>query len=264
MAGWRKPGPVAAVAVSAALLWTGCGRIGFDPGDGPLPRIALRDVATGEAFAILRDGDEIEVASIAGPTLVLDHRLVVEPSAEAGSVMLTALGDDPDVIGRPRDFTFSAAWLRVGANTLAASAFPTPDGTGEPVESWTVDFTLVLDVPETFRVTSLRAVDASTLEPVAEVVEGGTLTLSTLPSAFALEVVTDPPDVGACRVETRDESGVALLGRTEGWRPYTNTAGPQPWEPLPGTYTVAATPFSTGDGTGVTGNTVEVTFDVVP
>jgi uncharacterized repeat protein (TIGR02543 family) len=116
------------------------------------------------------------------------------------------------------------------------------------------------------QVTSFTLIDADTDQDLQTLTNGATLNLATLPANLNVRANTNPATVGSV---VFDLGGTQLRDQTETLAPYAlfSDAGGDynPWSPAleVGGYTLEATPFTGGGGSGTVGIPLSISFSVI-
>jgi len=117
-------------------------------------------------------------------------------------------------------------------------------------------------------VTHLTLIDADSDQPVAELdpLESGAIVdLALLPSGnLNIRASTDPEIVGSVLFGLNDDDSQRIDDEPP-YALFSDTGGDYSgWTPEPGSQTVTATPFAGPAGTGAVGESLSITFEVVP
>ena len=219
----------------------------------------------------LTDGDTIDFAQLA--TVQLSVRANVNPDP-VGSVVFELNGE---VYRVENPEAFSAVYSLAGDTegnyhpwtpapgdyTLTATPYAERDGQGRAGVPLTIAFTVV-NQPAVVR---LDLMDATQKKVLAEIKDGAVIDLAALGitsgSNVNVRAQTSPPQVEKV-VFGLDNNGSYV---TENYLPYELFGTPgsvaTDWKPLPGTYTVQATPYYLPNGTPTAGTPLAVTFTLV-
>ncbi|WP_073109749.1 PKD domain-containing protein, partial [Hymenobacter daecheongensis] len=178
---------------------------------------------------VSRNPDAASYASGTGVTL----------TASPGSgQQFTGWSGDVTSMANPLNITMSAN------RTITATFAPLPTG-GQAVTSFTL-------------------INADSDQDIQTLANGGTLNLAALPTRnLNLRANTSPAAVGSVRFSL---GGAQSRSQTENVVPYalfSDTGGDyNPWTPAVGTYSLTATPYTGGNGTGTPGTPLTISFSV--
>ena len=138
------------------------------------------------------------------------------------------------------------------------------DNLGASSSADNVTLTIQANASAAGSLSGLVLLNADTNIDIQNLIEGTTLNLNSLPNHLNIKALTAPSIVGsvvfnlrgaATRNQVETESPYALFGDTDG--NYNN------WTPVIGNYSLTATSYSKGGGTGVAGTPLVINFKVV-
>ncbi|MDB5297374.1 MAG: polymorphic rane protein, partial [Phycisphaerales bacterium] len=240
--------------------------ISFTVVNQPPPAVSaltLVNASTDADAGAMFNGRTINLAET-GPQLSI--RADTAPAAAAGSVRFSVDGVSVRVDNGPlfsiggEAGTDYLPWTpTVGTHRLVATAYAGPDGTGAAGPAKTVDFTVVNQPPPA--VASVMLVNAATAADLGPLTTGRTINLALIGSQLNVRAnlsaggsVRFGLDGTYSRVETA--APLALFGDA-GANKYN------PWTPSVGTHVLTVTPYAGPNASGVAGQPVTVTFQVV-
>jgi hypothetical protein len=128
------------------------------------------------------------------------------------------------------------------------------------------NITATFTATPTVGVTGFNLINASTEQPIQQLVSGAVLNLATLPSQkLNIQTVTNPASVGSVEMVL---SGAVSRTFVDGYVPYAvfgddKQGNYYSWTPALGNYTLTATTYSGKNGTGTPGSPVTINFSVV-
>ncbi|MDQ4141028.1 MAG: putative Ig domain-containing protein, partial [Bacteroidota bacterium] len=114
------------------------------------------------------------------------------------------------------------------------------------------------------QVTSFNLINADSNQPLGTITNNTVLNLANLPDNLNIQAITNPSSVGSvvfdltgtqARNSTKTGAPYALFGDVSG---NYNT-----WKPIPGNYTLKATPYTQSSGNGTAGTPLIITFSAV-
>jgi hypothetical protein len=147
----------------------------------------------------------------------------------------------------------------VGNYTLKATPFSGSGGTGTAGTAATINFKVV-NIPSITLtlINSTNDLDIQTLK------DGDSINLATLSSTNLNIRATSASSIGSMVFNL---SGAQTVNQTESVSPYAlfgdNSGDYNDWTPAVGNYTLQATPFSGGGGTGTAGTAATINFKVI-
>ena len=207
----------------------------------------------------------------AGPSFGISFSVIDQPSAGQFTLVTSTVGSGT-VARLPAQASYAA-----GA-AVQLTALPAP---GFQFAGWSGDTTATPNpltltmrrnrslvasfVPQPQAVVSFTLVNALTDLDIQPLPSGSTLNLAALPTrSLNVRANTSPATVGSV---TFALSGAATRAHTESVVPYalfSDTNGDyNPWTPPLGSYTLLATPYTGGSGTGAAGTPLTITFTVI-
>jgi hypothetical protein len=147
--------------------------------------------------------------------------------------------------------------LPVGTRTITATPFGGPNASGPAGTTASLEFNVIERA-----ITGFVLVNADTNADIGPLVQGSTLNLASLPRNLNVRAVTNGEPVGSVRFELD-----GTLARTENAAPFA-IFGDNSGDYLAGTFRngsrlIRASPFAGGNGTGLEGVGLAVSFNVV-
>jgi hypothetical protein len=237
-----------------------------------ISRLSLVNARTSADLQTIKDGDVLNLRTL--PTRRVNVRADADPET-VGSVVFTLRIDNDTELRQVENLLpyslfgnvgLTAAYnpylLREGTYQLTVTPYAGSHGEGAPGETTTVHFTVVNEPG----VARLLLVDVNSDRILTEIRDGDLINPQVLGitpvSNLNIQAVTDPGRVE--KVEF-DFAGKANYF-TDGRRPYelfgNRGSAASGWKPVPGTYTVKATPFYKEKGKLVQGTSLAVNFTI--
>ncbi|WP_394750499.1 Ig-like domain-containing protein [Spongiimicrobium salis] len=232
------------------------------------PEVASFTLVDADANAIigpLADGDVIDLATLSTSSLSV---IAETGDTPVGSVVFDLNGENgvqtenfaPYTIAGDNDGNFNGINFPLGANTITATPFSGPNGTGDAGSAATVSFTVVdSNAPA---VTDLALINADTNEVIQFLSEGDEINLSTIGADnLNIQALLSEDEVGSVvfdyngRRFTENFAPYALGGDIDGdFRPFALDIGAN---------SLTVTPFSGIAGRGNAGTSLSVNFTIV-
>ncbi|RAJ92252.1 putative secreted protein (Por secretion system target) [Larkinella arboricola] len=229
--------------------------------------VSLINAHTDGPIRELMPGEEINLAGL--PTQNLNLRANTAP-ATVGSVVMQLSGTQsltqienaaPYALFQDNNGDYKGWKPAVGSYTLTATPYTGPNGTGSAGTPYTFSFTVV----DHLNVESFSLINAITQQTIQELTDGQELNLASLPShVFNIQANTNPATVGSVVMQL---SGTQTRTQLENTAPYAlfkdGNGQYRTWKPVPGSYTLTATPYTGPNGTGSAGTPLTVSFQFV-
>ncbi len=240
-------------------------------------RFTLIDANTHVEIGALNDGDTIDLDDYSQNSFSL---LANVSTAPIGSVVFDLNGEEAYHIENIAPYTLNGDYdngskyypveFSMGTNTITATPYSEPNGTGEAGIPLTVTFEVIrTNVPE---VVSFKLIDTKTNTEVGTLSEGDVINLNDYPSNnFSVVANIGDAEVGSVVFDFNDEMGYT----TENIAPFSlngdfdKRSGGKiekwyyPVELEIGTNTITATPYFGSNGSGEKGVVLSVCFEVV-
>jgi hypothetical protein len=146
-----------------------------------------------------------------------------------------------------------------GNYTLTATPYSQPNGQGEAGIPLTIRFTV-----KPPQVVSFTLINTQSEQPIRPLQDGDELNLAALPKKLNIRADTDPATVGSVRLELRGQQKRNQIENEAPYALFGDIRGDyEKWYPVPGSYTLTATPYLERNGKGNAGTPLTIRFIVV-